>query len=199
MRLCIRTATIAMCVAVSLLSSCGRFAWAQSAGQCRRAFTLDELAAEYSFFIACCPAAPSCSLLGLPATAPTNGASYAKCQSFGGANWCQSSAAPGWDVCPVINGQASPAPDPVLLATAAKGVCHMVHGPRLAEQPRTVVLPSAIPSLSSYLDLQVVISEVQAVNSGTITNSLGNSPSWVELSNPTSSAVNLQVCAIAYF
>jgi len=73
----------------------------------------------------CCPAAPSCSSLGLPATAPTNNASYNKCQSFGGANWCQSSAAPGWDVCPVINGQASPAPDPVLSATAAKGVRHI--------------------------------------------------------------------------
>ncbi|KAL0031002.1 hypothetical protein WJX79_008100 [Trebouxia sp. C0005] len=136
MRLCIRHATVAMCVAVSLLSSCGRLAWAQAPS-----------------------AAPSCSSLGLPATAPTNGASYVKCQSFGGANWCQSGAAPGWDVCPVINGQTSPAPDPVLSATAAKAV---------------------------------VISEVQAVNSGTITNSLGNSPSWVELFNPTSSAVNLQ-------
>ena len=59
--------------------------------------------------------------------------------------------------------------------------------------------PSATSSLSRYLGLQVVINEVQAVNSGTITSSLGNSPSWVELSNPTSSAVNLQVCAIIYF
>lgn len=67
-------------------------------------------------------AAPSCSSLGLPATAEINGASYSKCQNFGGANWCQSSKAPGWDVCPVINGQAFPAPDPVLSATAAKGV-----------------------------------------------------------------------------
>lgn len=67
-------------------------------------------------------AAPSCSALGLPATAETNGASYSKCQSFGGANWCQSSKAPGWEPCPVINGQESPAPDPVLSVTAAKGV-----------------------------------------------------------------------------
>lgn len=66
--------------------------------------------------------APSCSSLGLPATAEINGASYSRCQSFGGANWCQSSKAPGWDQCPVINGQASPAPDPVLSAAAAKGV-----------------------------------------------------------------------------
>ena len=67
-------------------------------------------------------AAPSCGSLGLPATATINGASYSKCQSFGGANYCQSSQAPGWDVCPAINGQASPAPDPVLSVTAAKGV-----------------------------------------------------------------------------
>lgn len=65
---------------------------------------------------------PSCSALGLPATADINGASYSECQSFGGANWCKSSAAPGWEPCPVINGQESPAPDPVLSATAAKGV-----------------------------------------------------------------------------
>ena len=67
-------------------------------------------------------AAPPCSALGLPATADINGASYSKCQTFGGANWCQSSKAPGWELCPVINGQESPAPDPVLSATSAKGV-----------------------------------------------------------------------------
>ena len=67
-------------------------------------------------------AAPSCGSLGLPATAAISGASYSKCQSFGGTNYCQSSKAPGWDLCPVINGQASPASDPVLSATAAKGV-----------------------------------------------------------------------------
>ncbi|KAL3145208.1 hypothetical protein ABBQ32_000957 [Trebouxia sp. C0010 RCD-2024] len=104
-------------------------------------------------------AAPSCSSLGLPATAEINGASYSKCQNFGGANWCQSSKAPGWDVCPVINGQAFPAPDPVLSATAAKGV---------------------------------VISEVQPLNANTITNSLGQTPSWVELFNPTPTSVSLQ-------
>ncbi len=73
-------------------------------------------------------------------------------------------------------------------ATSARGLHR--------SQLHSVVLPSATSSSSSHLGVQVVISEVQAVNSGTITNSLGNSPSWVELSNPTSSAVNLQVCAV---
>lgn len=45
-----------------------------------------------------------------------------------------------------------------------------------------------------YILVQVVINEVQAVNSNTITNGLGNTPSWVELFNPTSGAVSLQAC-----
>ena len=45
--------------------------------------------------------------------------------------------------------------------------------------------------------MQVVINEVQAVNSATSTNGLGNSPAWVELINPSSSSVSLQVTHIA--
>ena len=70
-----------------------------------------------------CAAGPSCSALGLPATAASNGASYVKCQSFGGTNWCQNSEAPGWEPCPVLNGQTSPAPDPVQSVSDAKTVC----------------------------------------------------------------------------
>lgn len=69
-----------------------------------------------------CAAGPSCSALGLPATAASNSASYVKCQSFGGTNWCQSSEAPGWEPCPVLNGQSSPAPDPVQSVSDAKTV-----------------------------------------------------------------------------
>ena len=42
--------------------------------------------------------------------------------------------------------------------------------------------------------VQVVINELQADNSNTIINSLGNSPGWVELFNPTSGSISLQVC-----
>ena len=67
-----------------------------------------------------------CSTMGLPATAASSGASCVKCQTCGGANWCQSSKGPGWDLCPVLNGQA-PAPDPVQYVTDAKGVSTQIH------------------------------------------------------------------------
>ena len=46
--------------------------------------------------------------------------------------------------------------------------------------------------------MQVVINEVQAVNSSTITHSQGNTPDWVELYNPTPNTVSLQVSSATF-
>ena len=49
-------------------------------------------------------------------------ASWTASQSFGSACWCQSSGAPGWQLCPALGGNTSPQPDPVQSAVDATGV-----------------------------------------------------------------------------